>query len=34
MSNGDAVVRLADGRELKVSRGFRARVRAALELRQ
>jgi hypothetical protein len=29
-TNGDAVVRMADGRELKVSRGFRARVRAAL----
>jgi hypothetical protein len=34
VSNGDAVVRMADGQELKVSRGLRARVRAALELRQ
>jgi DNA-binding LytR/AlgR family response regulator len=32
--NGDAVVRLTDGRELKVSRGYRAMVRQALELRQ
>jgi DNA-binding LytR/AlgR family response regulator len=31
MSNGDAVVRMADGQELKVSRGFRARVRQMLE---
>lgn len=29
--NGDAVVRLTDGRELRVSRGFRARVRQMLE---
>lgn len=34
LSNGDAVVRLTDGRELKVSRGYRATVREALELRQ
>lgn len=32
MANGDAMVRLADGRELKVSRSYRATVRAALEL--
>jgi len=31
MSNGDAVVRMADGRELKVSRGFRVRVRQLME---
>lgn len=32
MANGDAVVRLADGRKLKVSRSYRPTVRAALEL--
>jgi DNA-binding LytR/AlgR family response regulator len=32
MANGDAMVRLADGRELKVSRSYRPTVRAALEL--
>jgi hypothetical protein len=31
MSNGDAVVRMVDGQELRVSRGFRARVRQMLE---
>jgi len=34
VSNGDAIVRMAGGQELKVSRGWRPRVRAALELRQ
>ncbi len=34
LANGDAVVRLTDGRELKVSRSYRPMVRKALELRQ